>query len=287
MNKPLDELLGLLDLERIEVNLFRGHSPTDRWQRVYGGQVIGQALVAANRTVKNRICHSLHGYFLRPGDPKVPILYEVDRSRDGKSFTSRRVVAIQHGKQIFHLAASFQIEEEGLNHQEDFPNVLGPDELLTEDELRKKIAEKLPDEFKESFLVKNWPVEVRPIDPVDLLNPEPKEPKQFNWFRARSEIPNDVALHQCVLAYMSDMTLLDTCTNPHGINFMNPKLRSASLDHAMWFHRPFKANEWLLYQQDSPSASGARGFNRGNIFNTDGKLIASVAQEGLIRVTGE
>ena len=286
MKKPLDELLGLLDLERIEVNLFRGHSPTDRWQRVYGGQVIGQALVAANRTVKDRICHSLHGYFLRPGDPKVPILYEVDRSRDGKSFTSRRVVAIQHGKQIFHLAASFQIEEEGLNHQEDFPNVLGPDELLTEDQLRKNIAEKLPDEFKESFLVKSWPVEVRPIDPVDFLNPEPREPKQFIWFRARSEIPNDVALHQCVLAYMSDMTLLDTCTNPHGINFMNPKLRSASLDHAMWFHRPFKANEWLLYQQDSPSASGARGFNRGNIFNTDGELIASVAQEGLIRVTG-
>ena len=286
MKKPLDELLGLLDLERIEVNLFRGHSPTDRWQRVYGGQVIGQALVAANRTVKDRICHSLHGYFLRPGDPKVPILYEVDRSRDGKSFTSRRVVAIQHGKQIFHLATSFQIEEEGLNHQEDFPNVLGPDELLTEDQLRKNIAEKLPDEFKESFLVKSWPVEVRPIDPVDFLNPEPREPKQFIWFRARSEIPNDVALHQCVLAYMSDMTLLDTCTNPHGINFMNPKLRSASLDHAMWFHRPFKANEWLLYQQDSPSASGARGFNRGNIFNTDGELIASVAQEGLIRVTG-
>ena len=286
MKKPLDELLGLLDLERIEVNLFRGHSPTDRWQRVYGGQVIGQALVAANRTVKDRICHSLHGYFLRPGDPKVPILYEVDRSRDGKSFTSRRVVAIQHGKQIFHLAASFQIEEEGLNHQEDFPNVPGPDELLTEDQLRKKISEKLPDEFKESFLVKSWPVEVRPIDPVDFLNPEPREPKQFIWFRARSEIPHDVALHQCVLAYMSDMTLLDTCTNPHGINFMNPKLRSASLDHAMWFHRPFKANEWLLYQQDSPSASGARGFNRGNIFNTDGELIASVAQEGLIRVTG-
>tara|TARA_B100000427_G_scaffold278216_2_gene247876 strand:+ start:49 stop:909 length:861 start_codon:yes stop_codon:yes gene_type:complete len=284
MNEKLEDLINLLDIERIEVNLFRGHSPSDRWQRVYGGQVIGQALVAANRTVKDRVCHSLHGYFLRPGDPKVPILYEVDRSRDGRSFTSRRVVAIQHGKQIFHLAASFQNEEEGLSHQDEMPKVESPDKLITEDELRKKISDSLPEEFRDSFK-KEWPVEVRPIDPIDMLNPKPKEAKQCVWFRARSKLPKDVALQQCVLAYMSDMTLLDTCTNPHGINFMNPNLHSASLDHAMWFHRPFKADEWLLYQQDSPSASGARGFNRGSIFDKEGNLIASVAQEGLIRVT--
>ena len=283
MNEKLEDLINLLDIERIEVNLFRGHSPSDRWQRVYGGQVIGQALVAANRTGKDRICHSLHGYFLRPGDPKVPILYEVDRSRDGRSFTSRRVVAIQHGKQIFHLAASFQNQEDGLNHQDLMPEVENPENLITEDELRKKISDSLPEEYRDSFK-KEWPVEVRPIDPIDLLDPKPKEAKQFVWFRARSKLPKDVSLQQCVLAYMSDMTLLDTCTNPHGINFMNPNLHSASLDHAMWFHRPFKADEWLLYQQDSPSASGARGFNRGSIFDTDGKLIASVAQEGLIRV---
>ena len=282
MNDKLEDLINLLDIERIEVNLFRGESPSDRWQRVFGGQVIGQALVAASRTVENRICHSLHAYFLRAGDPKVPILYEVDRARDGRSFTSRRVVAVQHGKKIFNMSASFQIEEDGLNHQDPMPEVESFKDLPSEHQLRKKIIDKLPDEYKESFN-KEWPVEVRPINPVDLMSPEPKEPQNYIWFKARSSLPDIVSLHQCVLAYMSDMTLLDTCTNPHGVNFMNPNLHSASLDHAMWFHRPFKADEWLLYHQDSPSASGARGFNRGSIFDLNGNLIASVAQEGLIR----
>ena len=229
------------------------------------------------------MCHSLHAYFLRAGDPKVPILYEVDRSRDGRSFTSRRVVAVQNGKKIFNMSASFQIEEDGLNHQDLMPDVDNFDDLPSEYDLRKKIINSVPDEYKDSFN-KEWPVEVRPIDPVDLMNPEPKVPKNLIWFRAKSSLPDNVSLHQCVLAYMSDMSLLDTCTNPHGINFMSKNLRSASLDHAMWFHRPFKADEWLLYSQDSPSASGARGFNRGSIFDTSGNLIASVAQEGLIRV---
>ncbi|MGY9041606.1 MAG: acyl-CoA thioesterase II [Alphaproteobacteria bacterium] len=283
MNERLENLINLLDIERIEENLFRGESPSDRWQRVFGGQVIGQALVAASRTVENRVCHSLHAYFLRAGDPKVPILYEVDRSRDGRSFTSRRVVAVQNGKKIFNMSASFQIEEDGLNHQDLMPDVDNFDDLPSEYDLRKKIINSVPDEYKDSFN-KEWPVEVRPIDPVDLMNPEPKVPKNLIWFRAKSSLPDNVSLHQCVLAYMSDMSLLDTCTNPHGINFMSKNLRSASLDHAMWFHRPFKADEWLLYSQDSPSASGARGFNRGSIFDTSGNLIASVAQEGLIRV---
>ena len=244
MNDKLEDLINLLDIERIEVNLFRGESPSDRWQRVFGGQVIGQALVAASRTVENRICHSLHAYFLRAGDPKVPILYEVDRARDGRSFTSRRVVAVQHGKKIFNMSATFQIEEDGLNHQDPMPEVESFKDLPSEHQLRKKIIDKLPDEYKESFN-KEWPVEVRPINPVDLMSPEPKEPQNYIWFKARSSLPDIVSLHQCVLAYMSDMTLLDTCTNPHGVNFMNPNLHSASLDHAMWFHRPFKADEWL------------------------------------------
>lgn len=286
MNKRLDDLINLLDIERIEVNLFRGQSPSDRWQRVFGGQVIGQALVAASRTVEDRTCHSLHAYFLRAGDPKVPILYEVDRARDGRSFTSRRVVAVQHGKKIFNMSASFQIEEEGLSHQDPMPVVSNYSDLPSEHDLRKKILSNVPDEYKDSFN-KEWPVEIRPIDPVDLMNPKPKIPQNFVWFRAKSALPKNVSLQQCVLAYMSDMSLLDTCTNPHGINFMSQNLQSASLDHAMWFHRPFQADEWLLYCQDSPSASGARGFNRGSIFDASGNLVASVAQEGLIRVINE
>ena len=229
MNKRLDDLIDLLDIERIEVNLFRGRSPSDRWQRVFGGQVIGQALVAASRTVENRVCHSLHAYFLRAGDPKVPILYEVDRARDGRSFTSRRVVAVQHGKKIFNLSASFQIEEDGLNHQDPMPDVSNYNDLPSEHDLRKKIIKNVPEEFKDSFN-KEWPVEVRPVDPVDLMNPQPKIPENLVWFRAKSSLPENVSLHQCVLAYMSDMSLLDTCTNPHGINFMSPNLQSASLD---------------------------------------------------------
>lgn len=283
MNRPLGELLGLLDLERIEVNLFRGLSPQTGWQRVFGGQVLGQALVAALRTVEGRSAHSMHGYFLRPGDPKVPILYDVDRIRDGKSFTTRRVVAIQHGRAIFNMAVSFQVDEEGLSHQIDMPDVPGPEGLLNEIQLREKIAHRVPETWRHIF-TRERPIEVRPVDPVDEFEPEKAAPVQSVWFKATDALPSDTALHQCVLAYASDLTLLDTSLRPHAISYMDDRLQTASLDHAMWFHRPFRADEWLLYHQDSPAAAGARGFNRGSIYTREGELVASCVQEGLVRL---
>ncbi len=277
------DLVELLDLEPIEVNLFRGQSPEDSWQRVFGGQVIGQALVAAQRTVEDdRTCHSLHAYFIRPGDPKVPIVYEVDRARDGRSFTTRRVIAIQHGKQIFNMAASFQVAEEGFDHQFPMPDVPAPEDLPSERDLREKVVDRVPRSMRDRFL-RPRPIELRFVEPPSYMDAEKRDPISHVWFRAVAPIADNVALHQCVLAYASDMTLLDTCINPHGVTWMDGKVQSASLDHAMWFHRPFRADEWLLYAQDAPSASGARGFNRGNIFTRDGVLIASVTQEGLIR----
>src|SRR5580704_19391432 len=282
-SSPVDELIALLDLEPIEVNIFRGTSPQDRSQRVFGGQVLGQALVAASRTVDARTCHSLHAYFLVPGDPKVPILYEVDRSRDGTSFSSRRVVAIQHGRQIFHMSVSFHIAEPGLEHQIAMPSVPQPNSLPSEDDFRRKMADTVPPEYREHFLRKR-PIELRPIDRADIFRPETRPPHQAVWVRATGALPDDVALQQCVLAYASDMTLLDTSLLPHGIRCFENRVQMASIDHAMWFHRPFRADSWLLYVQDSPSASDARGFNRGLVFTHDGKLVASVAQEGLMRV---
>ncbi len=287
MNGPIKEVLDLLDLEGIEVNIFRGLSPKDRWQRVFGGQVLGQALVAATRTVEGRACHSLHAYFIRPGDPKVPILYEVDRARDGRSFATRRVVAIQHGEQIFNMAVSFQVPEAGLEHQFDMPKVPPPEDLEPEDKRRARLAHQLPEAVRDHFTREN-PIDVRPVDDDDnLVHPAKAPPYQNVWIRAKGAMPDDLALHQCVLAYASDMTLLDTCLIPHGISWFSGELQSASLDHAMWFHHPFRADDWVLYVQDSPSASGGRGFNRGSLFTRDGKLVASVAQEGLIRVRGK
>jgi acyl-CoA thioesterase II len=284
MNGSIKEVLDLLDLEAIEVNLFRGISPKDRWQRVFGGQVLGQALVAAYRTVEERVCHSLHAYFIRPGDPKVPILYQVDRARDGKSFTTRRVVAIQHGEQIFNMSVSFQVPESGLEHQFDAPKVAGPDGLESEEEWRRRLSHQLPEKVREHF-TRPGPIDVRPVEhDDDLLNPAKRAPFQNVWIKAKGEMPHALALHQCVLAYASDMTLLDTCLLPHGVSWFSGRLQSASLDHAMWFHHPFRVDEWLLYSQDSPSAAGGRGFNRGSLFTSDGKLVASVAQEGLIRL---
>lgn len=282
-NNPVADLIALLDLEPIEVNIFRGVSPKDRSQRVFGGQVLGQALVAATRTVEDRVCHSLHAYFLVPGDPKVPILYEVDRSRDGKSFSSRRVVAIQHGRQIFHMSVSFQVSEPGLEHQIDAPKVPPPDELPSEDDFRRQYADKVPAQYREHFLRKR-PIEIRPVDRTDIFAPKKRPPHQAVWVRAIGALPDDVALQQCVLAYASDMTLLDTGLAPHGIGWFDPRMQMASIDHAMWFHRPFRADKWLLYVQDSPSASGARSFNRGLIYDDKGVLVASVAQEGLMRL---
>ena len=283
MGNALAELIQLLDLEPIEVNLFRGVSPKEGWQRVFGGQVCAQALVAAMRTVDDRHAHSFHAYFLRPGDPSVPILYDVDRIRDGKSFTTRRVVAIQHGEPIFNMQVSFQVAEPGLEHQLSMPSVPPPEGLASEVQRRRAVADRLPEPMRSVFL-RDRPIDVRHVGPVDELDPAPREPAQNVWLRAAGELPEDPALHQCVLAYASDLTLLDTSVLPHAISWWSEKLQSASIDHAMWFHRPFRADAWLLYAQDSPSASGARGFNRGSVFTHDGKLVASVTQEGLIRV---
>jgi len=284
MEKSLQDLIALLDLEEIDTNHFRGRSPNEGWQRVYGGQVLGQALVAASRTVEgDRQAHSLHGYFLRPGDTRVPILYVVDRIRDGTSFTTRRVVAVQHGKAIFNMAISFQVMEEGLSHQFDMPGVPPPEALEDEVALRKKFAAKMPAEMRDAF-TRERPIEMRPIDPTDFFEPSKRAPRQSCWMKARDTLPDDPRLHQCVLAYLSDWVLLDTAMLPHAISWTAPNLQSASLDHALWFHRPFRADEWLLFVQDSPSASGARGFNRGLIYRRDGALIGSVAQEGLIRL---
>jgi acyl-CoA thioesterase-2 len=279
----LNTMLAVLDIENIESNLFRGLSPKDRWQRVFGGQVLGQALVAASRTVEGRVCHSLHSYFLRPGDPKTPIVYQVDRSRDGLSFTARRVVAIQNGQQIFTMAASFQVPEAGLEHQAAMPDVPDPETLKSEHRWRIEIASDLPEHVRNWFM-RARPIEIRAVEPANRFAKGPHPPHQTVWFRAVGRLPDAPAFHQCVLAYASDMTLLDTSLLPHGYNLLGPQLQLASLDHAIWFHRAFRADEWLLYVQDSPSASGGRGFNRGLVFRRDGVLAASVAQEGLIRV---
>jgi acyl-CoA thioesterase-2 len=279
----LASLLSLLDLEPIETNIFRGVSPKDRWQRVFGGQVLGQGLVAASRTVEGRNCHSLHAYFLRAGDPKTPILYEVDRSRDGISFSARRVVAIQKGEPIFTMSASFVAAENGLEHQMAMPDVPEPEGLKSERQWRMEILADLPEHARGWFL-RARPIEIRPVDPPNRFAKGKHEARQIVWFRAVGALPESPALHQCVLAYASDMTLLDTSLLPHGFNLFTNDLQLASLDHAMWFHRPFRADEWLLYVQQSPSAAGSRSFNRGEIFRRDGALVASVAQEGLIRL---
>lgn len=287
MASALDDLVDLLDLEAIEVNIFRGYSPDDeKRQRVFGGQVAGQALVAAARTVgpgpdgAPRLVHSLHAYFLRPGDPAVPILYEVDRIRDGRSFTTRRVVAIQHGQAIFNLQASFHAHEDGPSHQLPMPtDVPDPDSLPDFLTRMAPYRERLGD----------WYDRPRPFDTryVDSVPPErtgPRPPTQRVWLRADGRLPDDPVLHACVLTYASDMTLLDTVMLPHGLSWPDSRIMMASLDHAMWFHRPFRADEWLLYDQVTPSTSGSRGLAEGTIYTHDGQLAVSVVQEGLIRV---
>ncbi|MTI18437.1 acyl-CoA thioesterase II [Rhodobacteraceae bacterium RKSG542] len=284
MTNAVSQLLDILDLEPLEQNLYRGQSPKSGWQRVFGGQVIGQALMAASRTVPNgRQVHSLHGYFMRPGDPSIPIIYEVERIRDGASFATRRVVAVQHGKAIFSMSASYQVMEEGLSHQIDMPDVPMPEDLVPEEELKAKFMEYAPEAVKRYWQRKR-PVELRPVDFTHFVSRKKLPPYQHVWIRATDALPDDPLIHQCILAYASDMTLLDTSLFNHGRQVFNPDLQAASLDHSMWFHRPFRADEWLLYTQDSPSASGARGFTRGSIYTREGVLVASAAQEGLIRV---
>ena len=282
MTSAVQDLLAILDLEVLEQNLFRGRSPQVGWQRVFGGQVIGQALVAASRTIEGRSPHSLHGYFLLPGDPKVPIIYDVERIRDGRSFTTRRVKAIQHGQPIFTLSASFHIDEPGLSHQMAMPDVPKPDQLPSESDIRERVMPLMPDPVR-AYFERERPIELRPVEFKRYMTRDGLDPYFNVWIRATSTLPDDPAIHQAVLAYASDMTLLDSTLVAHGRTVFEREIQAASLDHALWFHRPFRADEWLLYAQDSPFAGGARGFARGSIFTSDGVLVASVAQEGLIR----
>jgi acyl-CoA thioesterase-2 len=282
MSKTLDGLLELLDLEELEVNLFRGRSPDEDRQRVFGGQVAGQALVAAYRTVEKGSCHSLHAYFLRPGDPRTPIVYLVDRIRDGRSFTTRRSQAIQHGKPIFHLTASFQPEEPGPEHQAAMPDVPEPESLTSFEDWMAEQTRHLPTEQRALF-ARERPFEMRWVDPVNPLEPSKRAPRQQIWIRARGRLPAHPLYHQCTVVYVSDMTLIDTAVMPHGIAWSDDCHQMASLDHAMWFHRPFRADDWLLYDQQSPNAYGARGFTMGHLYTREGELVVSVVQEGLVR----
>ncbi len=280
--KPLDALVALLDLEELEVNLFRGRSPQEGSQRVFGGQVLGQALVAAGRTVASGIAHSLHAYFLRPGDPTTPILYQVDRTRDGRTFETRRIVAIQHGRAIFHLEASFQKPEKGHEHQDEMPDAPDPESLPTWSERMEPLIPTAPESMRR-WLSADRPIDTRHVTWVDPLASEKSPPRLTVWVRADGTLPDSPLLTQCVAAYASDMTLLDTTVLPHGIAWSDSSHQIASLDHAMWFHRDFRADEWLLYVQESPVAAGARGFSTGRMFTRDGRLVVSVVQEGLIR----
>ncbi|HEV2229807.1 MAG TPA: acyl-CoA thioesterase II [Steroidobacteraceae bacterium] len=282
MDHRLADLLQLLELEPLEVNLFRGESRDIGAPQVFGGQVLGQALTAAAATVEGRVVHSLHAYFLRRGDINAPIVYQVDRSLDGHSFSNRRVVAIQHGEQIFNMTTSFQVTEGGYDHQIDMPQV-PPPEGLPDPAPARELLEKLPDKVRR-FFSHTRPFEFRLVQPVDYLKPKPAPPLRQIWVRAvGGRLGDDEMLHRRLLAYVSDFFLLDTATLPHGTSFLKPSLIMATIDHAMWFHRPLRVDDWLLCAMDSPSASGARGFARASIFARDGRLVASAAQEGLIR----
>ena len=283
MNPQTKDLLALLELEQLEVNLFRGASRDIGSAQVFGGQVLGQALTAASRTVDaDRVVHSLHAYFLRRGDFNAPIVYEVDRSRDGHSFTNRRVVAIQHGEQIFNMTASFQVVEDGLEHQIEMPNVPPPEQLPDMVELLRPQLERMPERVKR-FVETPRPFEFKMVQPVNPLDPRKAAPSRQVWFRTNSAMPDGESLHRRLLAYVSDFYLLDTAALPHGLSFFSSKIIMASIDHAMWFHRDVQVDDWLLYSIDSPSASSCRGFVRGNFFTRAGTLVASISQEGLIR----
>lgn len=277
------ELLAILDLERLEDNLFRGVSLWEGWQRVYGGQVLAQALTAAMRTVDAaRHVHSLHSYFLLAGDPKHPIVYEVERLRDGGSFSTRRVTAIQHGSVIFVMSASFHKKEHGFEHAAEMPDVPGPENLMSASSLVAERIDKIPASMRD-YWSRPQPFDMRPVDIARYVDQAPQRPQQYIWIKSTAALPDDPLVHQVILAYFSDFTLLDTALIAHGKTLFDTDIQLASLDHALWFHRPVRADEWLLYAQDSPSASGARGFCRGQIFSRDGLLVASSAQEGLMR----
>jgi len=284
MSKVLEQLVALLNMEAIEEDLFRGASQDLGYRQLFGGQVLGQSLSAASQTVGDgRLVHSLHGYFLRAGDAGLPIVYQVERVRDGGSFSTRRVTAIQKGKPIFTCAASFQGVEEGFQHQAQMPQVQGPDQLMSETELARMVADKLPERMRERA-ISDKPIDIRPVSRNNPFDPKPAEPVKHVWFRADGELPDNPALHQYLLAYASDFGLLTTSMLPHGVSVWQKFMQVASLDHSIWFHRPIRMDEWLLYSMDSPWAGNARGFSRASIFNQAGELVASVAQEGLIRL---
>ena len=286
MHPVLDDLIHLLKLERIEDNIFRGESRDIGGAQVFGGQVLGQALSAAHHTVEGRRAHSLHAYFLRRGDTNAPIIYDVDRSRDGGSFSVRRVVAIQHGRPIFNMAASFQVPEEGLEHHAEMPEVEGPDGLPDLSEVAPRVLDKIPEKMRR-YLTTKRAFDFRPVEAMDFASPEPRPPRKFVWIKAVDTLPDNPGLHQNLLAYVSDYELLGTSTLPHGLPFGQGRVLMASLDHALWFHRDVRIDDWLLYAMDSPNSSGARGFSRGQFYSRDGALMASTAQEGLVRVLSE
>lgn len=283
MQRVLKDLVDLLALERIDRDLFRGTSQDLGWGAIFGGQVLGQALSAAAQTVTaDRPVHSLHGYFIRAGAMTRPIVYEVDRLRDGKSFSTRRVVAIQEGEAIFSLEASFQVEEPGFEHQSAMPAVPGPDELRSEREIALQFAAMLPSHVR-TMATAERPIEIRPVELRNPLAPKPHDPARRLWYRVIDRLPDDPALHRYLLAYASDFSFLGTALDPHGVSWLTPGMQVASLDHSMWFHRPFRVDDWLLYAVESPTASGARGLVRGQFFDREGRLVASAMQEGLIR----
>ncbi|PLS20386.1 acyl-CoA thioesterase [Neptunicoccus cionae] len=283
MTDIVAELLNLLEIEQLEVDLFRGiGSGGETTMRIFGGQVIAQALAAAYKTVDGRLCHSLHAYFIRPGDPSIPVIYSVDRARDGGSFTTRRVIAIQHGKQILNMSASFHVEEEGLHHQHEMPKVPEPDTLESRAKWREENKDKVPEKHRKEFL-RARPIEIREVAPQDWFAPKVVEDRNHLWFRMPGARDANPQMQHCLMAYASDMNLLGSSLRPHGQTWFTGQVMTASLDHAMWFHAPVNFADWHLYTMDSPFTGGARGFNRGTIFTHDGKLVASVAQEGLMR----
>jgi acyl-CoA thioesterase-2 len=284
MGYGIEDLLHLFDLETIEVNIYRGRNRDIGTGRIFGGQVLAQALMAARRTVEpDRFAHSMHGYFILPGDLDAPVVYFVDRLRDGKSFTTRRVTAIQHGRAIFNMSTSFQVMEEGLEHQAAIPVVPQPEELENELDLFRGIEARIPEQQR-GVLLQDRPIDWRPVDPLDPFEPEARPPVRYLWLRAIGQLSDDPTAHQAVLAYASDYGILATALAPHGYSVRTPGMQAATLDHAIWFHRPFRVDDWLLHAMESPAAHGARGFARGSIYTRDGTLVASVAQEGLIRV---
>lgn len=283
-NEQLQQLFDHLKLESLDVDLYRSIHKNEGWMRVYGGQVLAQALLCASETVpQDRQPHSLHSYFLRPGDLNHPIIFKVERIRDGKSFNTRRVTAMQHGDAILNLAASYQISEPGLSHQSEMPQVPAPEQCLTRKELAEKYRDSIPAEMLARFS-RPFAIDLRQVDPENFLRPEKHPPHRSVWMKLNTELAQDYPWHAHMLAYASDMTILETSLRPHGISLFSNRLQVASLDHSMWFHRPFRMDEWLLYVQDSPSSAAGRGFSRGSIYKQNGELVVSVAQEGLIRM---